>query len=184
MTSPMRISRNPEEFELYRIVSDYEALQDGFWDRIDDLEAPLNGIPDFADGEVQKLLSKNPGKASTKPRNCRHASARRTFGWESLPKLLEKTGLVLLLAVDDQRFASVKDQLAKPKRPPRSTSMRAKTKEMPINIEELLQQKVSERIKEMRKSDSSAKRQARRQKQRARQRRASHAARKRWSKVK
>lgn len=106
----------PDQYELYRVILDYEALQDGFLDRIDDLNTTMGAIPDFADGAVQKLLTKNPGKAINRPRDSRSASAKRTFGWESLGKMLKGTGLALVLVVDDGRFAPVKEQLAKRRR--------------------------------------------------------------------
>jgi hypothetical protein len=104
------------DYELYRVITDYEALVDGFWDRIEDLETTL-ALPSFADGVVQKLLTKNPGGSVQQPRNHRSAKLKRTFGWESLPKMLKDTGLALVLVVDDKRFAAVKDQLVKRKRP-------------------------------------------------------------------
>lgn len=106
-------------FELYRVITDYEALQDGFLDRIDDLFTTITGVElaaEMASGQLQKCLSKNPGKAISRPRDHRSASARRTFGWETLGKTLEKTGLALVLVVDDARFAPVKELLAKRRR--------------------------------------------------------------------
>jgi hypothetical protein len=107
-------------YELYRVITDYEALQDGFWDRIDELETTLLAIDQvggMAEGNAQKLLSKNPGKRVQKARNHRFADAQRKFGWESLGKMLKATGLALVLVVDDERFAPVRDQLAKRKKP-------------------------------------------------------------------
>jgi len=107
------------EYELYRVIQDYEALQDGFLDRIEDLETTMASIPNFADGVVQKLLTKNHGKhVKETKRSSRKASLKRTFGWESLGKMLNGTGLALVLVVDDERFAPIKEQLAKRKRPP------------------------------------------------------------------
>jgi len=107
----------PERYELYRIILDYEALQDGFMDRIDDLNTTLDQIDvagGLTRGNAQRLLTKNPGKA----RSDRPSSAsRRTFGWESLGKMLKGTGLALVLVVDDERFAETKEQLVKRKRP-------------------------------------------------------------------
>lgn len=113
MTAPIR---SMPEYELYRVILDYEALQDGFLDRIDDLDTTQGSIPGFADGQVQKLLGKNPGKAIARKRDHRNASAKRTFGWESLGKMLAGTGLALVLVVDDERFAPIKEQLAKRRR--------------------------------------------------------------------
>lgn len=117
MTAPIRSMPN---YEPYRVILDYEALQDGFLDRIDDLKTTLEQIEmagGFARGAAQKLLTKNPGKAIARPRDHRAKSAQRTFGWESLGKMLKGTGLALVLVVDDERFASLKEQLGRRRRP-------------------------------------------------------------------
>lgn len=114
------------EYEFYRVILDYEALQDGFLDRIDELDTTQGSIPGFADGVVQKLLTKNPGKAIKRPRDHRSASAKRTFGWESLGKMLQGTGLALVLVVDDARFAPIKEQLAKRRRVSKPTNVSIK----------------------------------------------------------
>jgi hypothetical protein len=108
----MSDQRSADRYELYRVISDYEALQDGFLDRIDDLDTTISGIPGFADGVVQKLLSKNPGKS----RDTHVAAGQRKFGWKSLGEMLKATGLALVLIVDDERFAEQKAQLAKRRR--------------------------------------------------------------------
>jgi hypothetical protein len=116
MTAPIRVT---PEYELFRIITDYEALQDGFLDRIDDLETTMRQIElsgEFAHGELQKLLSKNAGKRIERKRDHRYESARRTFGWKSLGETLKHTGLALVLVVDDARFAEHKAELAKRKR--------------------------------------------------------------------
>ena len=98
----------PDNYELYRVILDYEALQDGFLDRIEDLNTTLEQIEmggGFARGVAQKLLTKSSGRL------------KRTFGWESLGKMLKGTGLALVLVVDDQRFAPLKEQLLPRKRP-------------------------------------------------------------------
>lgn len=113
MNGPMR----QPDYELYRVITDYEALQDGFLDRIDELDTTQGAIPGFADGVVQKLLAKNAGRhVKETPRSSRKASLKRSFGWESLGKMLEGTGLALMLVVDDERFAPIKEQLAKRRR--------------------------------------------------------------------
>jgi len=117
MTAPIR---SMPEYELYRVITDYEALVDGFWDRVDDLGTTLLSIDQvggMAEGNAQKLLSKNPGKRVQQPKNHRFADMKRTFGWESLGKMLKATGLALVLVVDDDRFAPIKDQLAQRKKP-------------------------------------------------------------------
>jgi hypothetical protein len=116
-----------DRYELYRVILDYEALQDGFMDRIDDLNTSLDQIDQaggLTRGNTQRLLTKNPGK----PRSDRPSSAsRRTFGWESLGKMLKGTGLALVLVVDDERFAPMKEQLMKRKRMPTKVSMERPT---------------------------------------------------------
>lgn len=110
------MTTEPDQYELYRVILDYEALQDGFADRIDDLNTTLLQI-DMAggllEGYTQKLLTKAPPERGTD----RHAKQRRTFAWDSLGKLLKGTGLALVLVVDDERFAPLKAQLAKRARP-------------------------------------------------------------------
>jgi hypothetical protein len=108
----------PVSYELYRVILDYEALQDGFLDRIDDLSTTLEQIDmagGFTKGNAQKLLTKQGGK----PGPDRMYSLKRTFGWESLGKMLKGTGLALVLVVDDERFAPLKEQLMPRKRPPK-----------------------------------------------------------------
>jgi hypothetical protein len=145
-TAPIRIR---PEYELYRVILDYEALQDGFLDRIEDLNTTLEQIDmagDFTKGNVQKLLTKDGGK----PGPDRLHSLKRTFGWESLGKMLKGTGLALVLVVDDERFAPTKALLAKRKRPvhPNGSMRRPAwliTKEASQNMQQLRNQKLSPR---------------------------------------
>jgi hypothetical protein len=124
----MTVPQRPDQYELYRVILDYEALQDGFLDRIDDLDTTLEQIEiggELAKGNAQKLLTKNPGKHSKRDRHL--TSGKRAFGWESLGKMLKGTGLALVLVVDDERFAPLKEQLAKRRRvnkPPNGSSKR------------------------------------------------------------
>lgn len=126
MTATMRGMPEGERYEVYRVILDYEALQDGFLDRIDDLNTTLEQIEisgNLTKGNVQKLLTKSSGT----PRNGRRAPAKRTFGWESLGKMLNGTGLALMLVVDDARFAPIKEQLLarrKPRQPANARSTR------------------------------------------------------------
>ena len=97
------------KFEPYRVILDYEALQDGFLDRIEDLNVPFHEIDaagGFTPGNVQKLLSKSRERWA------------RTLGLESLGKMLKGTGMALVLVVDDEGFAPIKEQLAKRRRRP------------------------------------------------------------------
>jgi hypothetical protein len=84
MTAPIRIA---PEYELYRVVTDYEALQDGFADRIEDL---------------------NTDPEAWRPKGKRRQS--REFGWKTLAAALKGTGLALALVIDDERFAPLKKQ--------------------------------------------------------------------------
>jgi hypothetical protein len=115
MTAPIR---SMPEYELYRVILDYEALQDGFLDRIEDLNTTLEQIDaagGLANGNTQKLLTKDGGKRGPD----RLHSLKRTFGWESLGKMLKGTGMALVLVVDDERFAPIKERLTARKRPPK-----------------------------------------------------------------
>lgn len=108
------------QYELYRVILDYEALQDGFADRIEDLNVTLTEVDAAAGmtrGQVQKLLRKL-GPDDFRPSAQRKYS--RGFAWETLGKTLKGTGLALALIVDDERFAPVKAQMAKRERPNRS----------------------------------------------------------------
>jgi hypothetical protein len=122
-------AHTPSQYELYRVILDYEALQDGFLDRIDDLDTTMEQIEmaaDMARGQLQKCLTKNPGKAIARKRDHRSASNRRLFEWKSLGKALKGTGLALLLVVDDERFAPIKEQLILRRRRPSQANASAK----------------------------------------------------------
>lgn len=115
-------------YEPYRVILDYEALQDGFLDRIDELNTTLEQIEmnaGFARGNAQKLLTKSAGKMTVERKRyvngesnlTRFAPRQRKLGWESLGKMLKGTGLALVLVIDDERFAPLKEQLMQRKRP-------------------------------------------------------------------
>jgi hypothetical protein len=92
--------------QIYRLITDYEALQDGFADRIEDLNVPLTEVDvagELTRGNTQKLLVKSD------------APWARQFGWESLGKMLKGTGLALALIIDDERFAPIKAEMAQRK---------------------------------------------------------------------
>lgn len=95
-------------FEPYRVILDYEALEDGFLDRIEDLNTTFDQIDaaaGFTRGNTQKLLSKSRERWA------------RTIGIESMGKMLKGTGMALVLVVDDERFAAIKAELIARKRP-------------------------------------------------------------------
>jgi hypothetical protein len=103
--------------QIFRICWDYEALQDGFADRIEDLNVPLTEVDaagELTRGNAQKLLCKSDAKWA------------RQFGWESLGKMLKGTGLVLALIVDDERFAPIKATMQTRKLRPRPANAGSK----------------------------------------------------------
>jgi|GEM_PF-2642465 len=92
--------------QIYRIFDDYEGLQDGLADRVEDLNVPLTEVDaagGMTRGNMQKGLSKSDG------------SWTREFGWKTLKGALKGTGLVLALIVDDERFAPIKAEMAQRK---------------------------------------------------------------------
>lgn len=109
-----------DEIELFAVVDNYEALQDGFADRIELLNATLTEIDaagGMTRGQMQKLLRKFD------PNDFRPSAKRkysRGFGWETLGDSLKGTGLALALIVDDEKFAPIRAQMAKRERPTRS----------------------------------------------------------------
>jgi hypothetical protein len=95
---------------VYRVVLDLEGLQDAFADRVEDLGVSMTEIDSaigLTRGNVQKLLSKSDAKWA------------RGFGWKSLGKILQGTGLMLVLVEDSDRFAPLREQMVqrKVKRP-------------------------------------------------------------------
>lgn len=105
MTAPIR---SMLALEPYRIILDYEAIEDMFLDRIEDLNTTFTQIDDAAGltrGETQKLLSKSRERWA------------RTLGITSMGKMLKGTGMVLVAVVDDERFAAIKADLIARKRP-------------------------------------------------------------------
>jgi hypothetical protein len=93
------IKGNTRVFEPFRIVEDYEALCEAFSERVEDLQATRLGIDAagrFAGGHASTLLC-NP--------------QIKGYGPTSLTRMLKATGLVIVLAIDDEKFAKVKDRL-------------------------------------------------------------------------
>jgi hypothetical protein len=91
---------------IFRVVTDYEALQDAFADRIEDLNVPLTEVDAVAGmtrGNMQKLLVKSDAKWA------------REFGWKTLGDALKGTGMVLAFILDDEKFAPLKAQMMKRK---------------------------------------------------------------------
>jgi hypothetical protein len=97
-----------DRYELYRVITDMDALHEGFRDRVEELQATrleIDAAGKLQPGYSAKLLCDPPIKS---------------FGRESLPRMLKATGMALVLVIDDQRFAITKAQLAKRKRPNRA----------------------------------------------------------------
>lgn len=97
-------------YELFRIVTDYEALQEAFIDRIEDLNVSRIAIDEaggFTPGYSAKLLCQPPVKR---------------LGAGTLDKMLRATGMALILVIDDERFAEVKAALSKRKRKVRAVA--------------------------------------------------------------
>jgi hypothetical protein len=93
------IKGNTRFFEPFRIVEDYDALCEAFSDRVEDLQATRLGVDaagGFALGHSSTLLCKPQIKG---------------FGPTSLTRMLSACGLVIVLAIDDEKFAKVKDRL-------------------------------------------------------------------------
>src|SRR5471032_3194016 len=87
---------------IYRVVTDYEGVQDAFADRIEDINVPLTEVDAVAGmtrGNMQKLLVKSDAKWA------------REFGWKTLGDALRGTGMVLAFILDDERFAPIKAQM-------------------------------------------------------------------------
>jgi hypothetical protein len=101
---PMSTQIAPEM--IYRVVTDYEGVQDAFADRIEDINVPLTEVDVVAGmkrGNMQKLLVKSDAKWA------------REFGWKTLGDALRGTGMVLAFILDDEKFAPIKAQMMKRK---------------------------------------------------------------------
>jgi hypothetical protein len=125
MTSPTpTVPVKIEEINLYCIVDNYAALQDGFADRIEDLnvtQTEVDAAGGMTRGQVHRLLRKiDPN--DFRPSSTRHCSQ---FAWKTLGQTLRATGMALALIVDDERFAPVKAKMVQRARPSRPPKVRA-----------------------------------------------------------
>lgn len=105
-----------DRYEIYRVVTDMDALHEGFRDRVEDLQVTqlsLDQAGGLQNGYAGKLLCNPPIKS---------------FGRESLPRMLKATGMALVLVIDDERFAEIKEQLGQRRRPHRPIARRLKPK--------------------------------------------------------
>jgi hypothetical protein len=102
------IHGNTRDFEAYRIVEDYDALCEALSERVEDLQATRLGVDaagGFAGGHASTLLCRPQIKG---------------YGPMSLTRMLRATGMVIVLAIDEERFAKVKERLGRRERPFRS----------------------------------------------------------------
>jgi hypothetical protein len=125
MTAPAPTVRvKIDEIELFAVVDNYEALQDGFADRIEDLNVTLTEVDEaggMTRGQTQRRLQKLAAD-DFRPSATRKCSQ---FAWKTLGQTLKGTGLALALIVDDERFAPVKAKMMKRAKPPRPPNVRS-----------------------------------------------------------
>jgi hypothetical protein len=94
-----------DRFESFRVVTDYEGLCEAFRDRVEDIHATrlsVDAAGGFALGHASTLLCRPQIKG---------------YGPESLTHMLKATGMVIVLAIDDERFAMVRERLGRRERP-------------------------------------------------------------------
>jgi hypothetical protein len=104
-TDVVLIHGNTRDFEPYRIVEDYDALCEALSERVEDLQATRLGVDAagrFAGGHASTLLCKPQIKG---------------YGPISLTKMLKATGMIMVLAIDDERFERVRERLGRRERP-------------------------------------------------------------------
>jgi hypothetical protein len=104
-TDVVLIHGNTRDFEAYRIVEDYDALCEALSERVEDLQATRLGVDaagGFASGHASTLLCRPQIKG---------------YGPISLTRMLRATGMVIVLAIDEERFAKVKERLGRRERP-------------------------------------------------------------------
>jgi hypothetical protein len=93
---------------IYRVVTDMEGLQEAVRDRAEDLNTTRESLDEASGlqpGYCGKILCHPP---------------MRALGPKSLPAILKATGMVMVLVIDDERFAPIRANLVAPKRIMRS----------------------------------------------------------------
>lgn len=143
MTAPIRSMPEGTElvddkYEVFRVVTDMEALHEAFRDRVEDLQVTRIAVDvagRLTPGYSSKLLCEPPMKL---------------LGLTSLPRMLKATGMALVLVIDDERFAPLKAKMAKRKRivPPNGSIKKPAwliTREASQNMQVLRNKKLSPR---------------------------------------
>ena len=160
--------------EIFRIVTDMEALHEAVRDRVEDMNISrieFDAHADLPSGYSGKLLSDPP---------------KKFMGKKTLPKILKGTGLAIALIVDDGKLPADlpvrKYKIGRLRTA--ALSIDEKVQEIPISLEQLMKERMRELGRKGGKMGGSkgGKRRAETMKKRARQRAASHAARMRWAK--
>lgn len=162
--------------EIYRVVTDMEALHEAFRDRVEDLNVSrieLDAAAGFTPGYASKLLCDPPMKF---------------VGKETLAKMLKGTGLAIALVVDDGKLPKAEQRKYKIGRiRAAAASIEQNVQETPVSLEQLVREhmrNIGAKGNANGAASNGGKRRAKAMKARARQRAASHAARMRWSKAK
>ena len=125
-----------DRYELYRVATDMEALTDAIRERVEDLNVSRTEIDEAGQllpGYAAKLLCDPP---------------MRGLGQKTLGPVLKATGLALIVVIDDERFAPLKDTLTKRKRTVRPNGSIKRphwliTKEISQKMQVLRNQKLS-----------------------------------------
>lgn len=139
---PEGIELVDDRYEVFRIVTDMEALHEAFRDRVEDLQVTriaLDVAGKLTPGYSSKLLCDPPMKL---------------LGLTSLPKMLKATGMALVLVIDDERFAVLRGKMATRKRPVRPKGSMTRptwlfTREASQNMQVLRNKKLTPRQRRM-----------------------------------
>ena len=162
-----------ERYDVYRVVTDYEALIEALRDRVDDMNISREDVDaagDLQPGYASKLLSDPPIK---------------NLGIKGFSGLLKATGMSLVMVVDPERAAKA-IELTKPRKIVGGSAIQIRKKaalSIPLSIVESHEtQARKQRMQEL--GRKGGKRRMKTMTRRARQRVAAHAARMRWAKAK
>lgn len=170
--------------DIYRVVTDMEALHEAFRDRVEDMDVSrleLDAAAGFTPGYASKLLCDPPIKY---------------IGKNSLAKMLKGTGLAIALVVNDGKLPKAERRKYKIGRirmaEPAASEVKQKQQEIPEIPKELskVAQEQTRSLTRMQELGfmggiaSGKKRRAKAMRKRELQRKRAHAARLRWAKPK